>query len=498
MNPMSKRLLSVCVAALLSGCMTVGPNFQPPAPPAVDHYAMAGDDPIVGPVQGRVGEKVIADWWTLFQSPEVDAVVREAIANNRTLAQARARLAAARDAQAAEGSQIRADLGASVQENRLNLAAAGLDPSSFSNLPFTFPSNPQFSLYSIGPTISYNTDLFGGVRRRREALAATTEAQARELEAAYLTLTGQVVLGCLSIAAIKADLAARQEVVESDRADLDMLNKAFKAGGGTAVDVKAAESQLAEDEATIPGDRQLLSVARHKLAMLVGKVPGEWTPPDFAFVDGHAPAVLPSVLPVSLPSEMVHNRPDILEAEAQLHAATAQIGVETANLYPNITLSGSLTEEALNPAKLFNAQATAFSVGAGLTAPLFHGGELKAKKRQAEDNARAALAAYQETVIEAFAQVADALEAINHDNETYATQIRALQAARARLDMERNGFRLGGASGLAVVLAERDWRTLRIALAQEGAGRYSDSARLLLATASVPPGVADQQVAAGK
>ena len=481
---MINRFLSVGLAALLAGC-TVGPNFQTPVAPAVDQYTSTNDDPITGPIQARLGDQITADWWTLFKSPELDAVVREAIANNKTLAQARARLAAAREGQRAEGSLVHADLNAGAENERFNLTAFGFNPADFPG----FPANPTFNLYSIGGTISYNTDLFGGVRRRRESLAATTEAQARELEAAYLTLTGQVVAQAISVAAGADDLAAREEVIESDKTNLDMLSKAFAAGGAMAVDVKAAESQLAQDQATIPIDRQAIAVSRHKLAILVGKTPGEWTSPPFDDIAGH----LPAILPVTVPSEMVHNRPDILEAEAQLHASTAQIGVETANLYPNITLNGSITQQTLDPSKLFSLDSMAWTAAAGLTAPIFHGGELKAKKHQAEDEARAALATYQETVLEAFDQVADALEAINHDNEVNAAQKRALDAAKTRLDMERNGFRAGGATGLSVVLAERDWTTLRIQNAQEGADRYSDAARLLLTTAHVPPGLDDQR-----
>jgi NodT family efflux transporter outer membrane factor (OMF) lipoprotein len=488
---MINRFISVGLAALLAGC-TVGPNFQPQVPPATDRYTMTGDDAIAGPIQARLSEQVLADWWTLFQSPELDAVMREALADNKTLAQARARLAAARDAQRTEGSLVQADLNAGAENERFNLSAFGFGGGSFGGL--SFPTNPTFNLYSIGATISYNTDIFGGVRRRRESLAASTEAQAHELEAAYLTLTGQVVAQAISVAAGADDLNARQEVIASDRTNLDMLTKAFAAGGAMGVDVKAAESQLAQDEATIPIDQQAVAVSRHRLAVLVGKTPGEWTAPPFDDIAGH----LPTALPVSLPSEMVHSRPDILEAEAQLHAATAQIGVETANLYPNITLNGSLTQQALDPSKLFSFGSTAWTAAAGLTAPLFHGGELKAKKRQAEDNARAALAAYQQTVLEAFDQVADALEAINHDNEVFAAQTRALDAAKIRLDMERNGFRAGGATGLSVVLAERDWTTLRVQNAQEGADRYSDAARLLLTTAAVPPGLANERADAGR
>jgi outer membrane protein TolC len=201
---------------------------------------------------------------------------------------------------------------------------------------------------------------------------------------------------------------------------------------------------------------------------------------------------------VAVPSALVRNRPDILEAEARLHAATAEIGVATANLYPNITLSASLNQDALSPQTLFNATSTSWALGAGLTAPIFHGGELHARKREAEDAARVALATYQQTVLAAFNQVADLLQAIAHDNKAYEDQVRALDAATARVEMLHRAEVAGGATAVQVLHAERDLRRIRITLATQGSGRYGDSALLLLATASVPAGAAEGSVTAAR
>jgi len=477
-----RALAVVSLAALLAGCAAVGPNFTPPAPPTAQGYAMAGDDPNTGVVQAAVGDQVTAQWWTLFHSPALDQMVREAIANNRTLAQARARLAAAHEAVAAQSGLFSADLSAGVQRERANLNA--FSGGAFSSAgALGFPTNPEFNLYTISPSVSYNVDLFGAKRRKVESLQAAAESQARELDAAYLTLTGKVVEQALTVADATLQIRALEAIGANDQADLDMLRRARAAGGATDAQVSAAEGMLAQDSAAIPIQRQRLAEARHRLAVLVGKSPMDWAPPDFDETSGS----LPQSLPVSLPSQLVRQRPDILEAEAQLHEATAQIGVATAALYPNITLSANIAQNALTPQTMFSQIADSWAFGAGLTTPIFHSGELKAQQRQAQDEARAALAAYEETVLEAFNQVDDSLQAIAHDNQAYAEQDAATQAAQARLEMVRKAFAAGGASAQDVVRTERDWRRLKLVLSQQGTGRFSDAARLLLATASVPP-----------
>jgi NodT family efflux transporter outer membrane factor (OMF) lipoprotein len=483
-----KRAALLATAAMLAGC-TVGPNFHRPVPSAVSGYAMPGDETNTDGVRAAVGQQVAGDWWALFHSPQLDDLVRQAIAGSPTLAQARARLAEAHDEIAAQTGKLMIDANAGVERQELNLGAlSGGSFTSFSIPGFpSFPTNPQFNLYSIGGAVAYNTDLFGGVRRQKESLKANEEAQRRELETAYLTLTGQVVEQALTIA--DADVQTRDltEIVKSDQDNVDMARRAYRAGGESRADVAGLESELAQDQAAIPVQQQRRAAARHALAILLGKPPASWSAPDFDEASG----TLPAVLPVSLPSELVRQRPDILEAEAQLHAATAQIGVQTANLYPNINLTASLTQTALSPQTLFSPISTGWVLSAGLTAPIFHSGELHARKRQAEDAARVALAQYEITVLNAFGQVADALSAIANDNVAYDAQQRAFNAANARVEMLRKGYAAGGVTALALLDGERDVHRVRLMLAQEGTGRYSDAARLLLATASVPPGAAD-------
>ncbi len=486
----ARAATAVAASALLAACV-VGPNFHTPAAPAVTSYSMVGDDANIGPSRAAIGEKVVSEWWTLFHSPALDQLMRQAVAGNPTLAEARARLEASRQAVKAEDGRLIADASAGAQRERANLAA--FSGGAFSqSLPAGFPTNPEFNLYSIGATVSYNLDLFGGLKRRTESLRASEEEKARELDAAYLTLTGQVVAQALTIADANIQIQDLTEIDTNDRADLDMVRKARAAGGASAADVAQAESALAQDQSAVPAQPQRLAAARHQMAILLGKTPAEWTPPDFDANSGS----LPKVLPVAVPSELVHSRPDILEAEAKLHAATADVGVATANLYPNINLTASIEQSALTPGSLFNYASTGWNFGAGLTAPLFHSGELTAKKREAEANARAALDAYEQTVLTAFAQVADILTSLANDNQSYADQTRALDAANSRVGMMRKAYAAGGISAYQLLDAERAWRRTRLLLSQQGFGRYADAAQLLLATANVPPGVAEGRVAA--
>jgi len=379
------------------------------------------------------------------------------------------------------------DANAGAEGERANLAAfsGGAFSSKIPGFP-SFPTNPQFSLYSVGGSVSYNLDPFGGVRRRAESLRASEEAEARELDAAYLTLTGQVVVQAFTIADANLQIDELNEVIAHDQADLGMVQRAHAAGGASDADVAGVESQLAQDQSMVPGQRQRLEAARHALAILLGKAPSDWTAPDFTARS----FTMPQTLPVSLPSELVRNRPDILEAEAKLHAAIAEVGVAAANLYPNINLTATLEQTALSPQTVFSPTSTSWTLAAGLAAPVFHSGELKAKQREAQANARAALAAYEVTVLQAFAQVADVLSSIAHDNQAYEAQKRALDAAQARVTMMRAGYAAGGVSELELVDAERNWARTRLLVTQQTYSRAGDAALLLFAVADVPPGAA--------
>ncbi len=330
--------LLVPVALALCSC-TVGPDFKPPAAPAEsaltpDHAAEQG----AGDQHFAVGQKITGDWWSLFRSAALNATLEQAIAGNRNIVAARATLAAAEEsvAQAEAGLLPQVDLNAGPLRQHINGTPFGLK-----KLPPTFP--PYSSIYRIGATVSYTVDVWGGTRRAIESSAALAEAQDYELDAAYLTLTGNAVMEALVLASLRAQQATVDSIIADDETNLGLVNSEVRAGVATQLDIETAQSQLASDRTLLPPLRQQQDVARHALAVLAGRPPGDWAPPDF---DLDA-LTLPAELPLSLPSDLARQRPDILAAEAELHSANATIGVATAQLYPNITLSAALSQQSV-------------------------------------------------------------------------------------------------------------------------------------------------------
>lgn len=468
-----RLLLAAAAASTLAACAAVGPDFQRPASPVATGYLPSGE---AVPAEAAVGETVAADWWAAFRSPQLDAAIREAVAGNPSLAQAQATLRQARSTlAAARGEQgLQADLNAGAQRERLNLASFGFQPGLIAG----FPNNPEFSLYSIGGAVTYPLDVFGGTRRSVENATALAEAQAHEVDAAYLTLTGQVAVQAATIAALKAEIATVEDVIRSDQATLDLAQKAIRDGGQPPSSGVSASAQLAADQSLLPPLRRDLARARHALSVLAGHAPADWTPPDFDL----ATLRLPASVPVSLPSALVHARPDILAAEARLHAATAAVGVATARLYPTINLTGTFTQSALDPSSFFDTTASAYSVGAGLTAPLLNGGQLRAQRQAAREAAAAAEAAYRVTVTRAFGQVADLLAAVAHDDEQIAVSAQAEQVAQSQLEFARRGFRDGGTGVFPVIDAQRTLSNARLVSARALASKYVDVIQLFVAT----------------
>ncbi len=478
MIPPRFQLACLATLAALSAC-TVGPDFAPPAAPKSTGYIAAGESspvPDAGPDAPRqnfvIADRIAADWWTLFRSSDLDAVVKEAIQGSPTLDSARARLAAAREAVAAAAGGLypQVDMGAGISRQKTSTAAFGLEPGSL-HLP------PNFNLYSVGPTASYTLDLFGGTRRLIEEQSARATYQSYQLDAAYLTLTGNTVAATIQIASIRAQLQAVDDITDIDRQNLDLVRKSNAAGVAPDTDVVSAESQLATDETLRPPLEQQLSQAKHRLAVLLGRNPGDWLAPDFDL----AKLALPREVPVSLPSALVRQRPDILAAEAQLHVASAAIGVATAQLYPNVTLSASATAEALSPEKLFNASSLIWSLGAGLTAPIFHGGTLDAQRRQAEAEFQGSLADYRQTVLQSFGQVADLMQALAHDAQLLQAQKRALDAASNSVRLQRIGYTAGGTGILSVLDAQRQYQQARLGYVRAEAQRYQDTLQFFVA-----------------
>jgi NodT family efflux transporter outer membrane factor (OMF) lipoprotein len=472
-NSLATRWAIVFVAAtvMLAACQTVGPNFKSPDAPKVADYAMAGDS---APAIARLSPdtRTAGPWWTALGSPDLDNVMDQALAGNQTVAAADADLEKSMaEAGAARGAlDPRLDLASNAARERINFQTFG-----FPNIP-----NPTLNVYNIGGTVSYDLDLFGGGRRTLEAARATAESEKWRADAAYLALTGNVALQAVRMAGLRAEIDAIAEIIADDKHDLDLIHAAEAAGGEPASATTGGRAQLAADETLLPAVQRDLAAARHALSALVGKSPAEWEPPDFAFA-GFAP---PDQIPIALPSNLVRNRPDILAAEAMLHADTARIGVALANLYPDVRLSGNLTQGAVTPGNLFIYNSTGWMVGPSLSAPLLNGGALRAQKRAAEAQARASLAQYRQTVLTAFAQVADVLTALAHDDDQLSAVDDAQSAAQAALDDARTALRLGGGTMLDLVEAQRRLDRARLQKVQAQGRRLLDIVTLFTATAA--------------
>jgi NodT family efflux transporter outer membrane factor (OMF) lipoprotein len=429
-------------AAILAACSTVGPDFKQPAAPTVAGYAMAGDTfPANAALSPRA--RAAGPWWQALGSPELDQLMQQALANSPEIAFAEANLRAANaEAAARTGDQsFKIDSSANAQRERINTQSFG----------FTgFPS-PTINLYELGVSSSYDFDIFGKKRRASEAAAARAQAEARRADAAYLMLTANVASAAVRIATLRAEIESVEKTAKGDQIVIDMINRAQTAGGAPRSATSIGESQLAQDLVLIPPLERELAEERHRLALLLGKSPAEWAAPDFALENFR----LPTDLPVTIPSELVRQRPDILAAEADLHAVTADIGVATANLYPSLGLTASLTQGSIEPSDLFRYGSSGWSIGAGVAAPIFQGGMLKAQKQKAVAQADAAMANYQRVVLKAFVQVSDALAGIESYNRSIVALDRARQAAQANVDDTSRAYELGAGSLLPIFDARR-------------------------------------------
>lgn len=463
---------ALALAALATGC-TVGPDFKPPPAPAVKAYtrtppATAVANATAAQQRFVLGRRISADWWHLFRDRRLDAVVTQAIAGNQDLASARATLAAADEAVA----QARGALFPQFDVN------AGISREQSSEVTLGFPiKTPPFNLFSIGPTVSYALDPFGIDRRRIEQQGAVAAYRACQLDAAYLTLTGDVVSEALTIALARDELKAVDSIIKGDEENLRLIRSELDLGEATELDLQTATSQLEADRTLLPPIRQQRSVARHALTILLGRLPAQWSPPAFDLAD----FTLPVELPETLPAQLVRQRPDILASEAQLHAASAAIGVATAQLYPNINLTASFTQQAVSTSTLFNPASSIWNVGAQLLAPVFHGGALRAQKRAAVDAFDAALANYKQAVLTGFGQVADVMQALAHDAQLLEAQRRALKSAEASLQLTRTDYRYGGVVVLQVIDAQRLVERARLGEIRAEAQRYIDTVHFLTA-----------------
>jgi NodT family efflux transporter outer membrane factor (OMF) lipoprotein len=469
-------LLGVGVA--LTGC-AVGPDFERPATPDVEGYttgplpAKTTSAGVTGGEEQRLvqGLDIPGQWWTLFHSSALNTLIDEALKNNPTLPAAEAALRQAwENVYAGEGAFFpTAVVGYSPSRNK---TATGVVFTSASS------GKPWFTLHTAQVVVTYAPDVFGATRREVESLGATAEFQRFQVEAAYLTLTSNVVAAAVQEASLRGQIAATEEIIKIETQALGILNKQFEFGQVAGADVAAVEATLAQAQATLPPLQKQLAVERDLLTALIGRFPSQEPAEKFDLTT----LQLPQDLPVSLPSKLVEQRPDVGAAEEQLHAASAAIGVAIAAQLPQFTLTGNAGTVANRISQLFITPGTAFWTLAGNVAQtVFDAGTLLHKERAAVAAFDQAAAMYRSTVISAFQNVADALHAVQSDAETLKAAFAAERAAFKSLEIARRQLQLGAISYLGLLTAENTYNTALLALVQAQAARYADTAALFQA-----------------
>ncbi len=457
------RSSALLTGLLLAGC-TVGPDFQKPPAPATSGYTQD-----VVHSDGQVlkdGADIPADWWTLFNAPALNALVRQALDNNPDLQSANAALRVAMEGvKAGQGLQYpTVGLGLSASRNK---DSAALSPVLSSSALF-------YNLYQTQLVVSWSPDIWGGTRRQIEVLQAQADGQRYQLQATHLAVVSNVAAAAIQEAALREQIAATKAIIAETQQILDIAARQAAAGQIAGGDVSAQRVLLAQAQATLPPLEKQLAILCDQLKALVGKLPVQDLAETFQLAD----LALPRDLPLSLPSRLVAQRADIRMAEENLHAASAAIGVATADMLPNITLSADIGSVASSLAHAFSPGNEFWNLGAGLAQPLFDGGTLRHRKKAAEATYDAAAAQYRSTVIAAFQNVADTLHAIAADSDAErAAEVAQLEAARG-LDVARRQLELGQTSRGALLLAQQAHQQTVIALVQARANRLADSAAL--------------------
>jgi len=468
---------STALACLLAAC-AVGPNFKTPDAPRTGGYAPPGEIPAQLGTPASLdtqaqhfvdGLDIQGQWWTLFQSPALNALIERALTNSPTLEAATAALRQANETLAAQRGSYFPSVSAAAGVQRQKVPGAALGAPEIPSIIYT--------LNNATLNISYTLDAFGGVRRQVESLGAQAEYERYALEAAYLSLTANLVTAAITEASLRAQLAATDDIADSQRKQLDITQRRFHAGGASRADILQQQAVLQSTLAALPALRTQLAQQRNLLATYAGALPADYCGPEFSLET----LSLPVELPLSVPSKFVEQRPDVREYSALLHEATAQIGVATANMLPQITLSGSYGGEATSFSNVFSPASVVWSLAASATQPIFKGGQLLHQRRAAVAAAQQAAANYRATVITAFQNVSDTLYALKGDAETLEAQALAERTAAQSLNLIQVQYRSGAASYLQVLSAEQTYQSAAVALVKAKAQRYADTAALFQA-----------------
>lgn len=467
----------VWASLLVVGC-AAGPDFKKPGAPQastyVDHpLATTAASPGVpgGTAQRFVaGGDIPADWWTLFHSRPLNALIEQSLANNPDLKAAQAALSVARE-------NALAQKGAMLPRVSAGFAATREQDPPGSLAPVPSTNAFLYSLFTPQLSVSYVPDVFGLNRRTAESVAAQAEAARFQMIAAQITLTTNVTVAAIQDASLEAQVDATRQLIDINSKMLEILRYQLHKGSASGLDLAAQQSQLAQVTATLPPLLKQLAAQRNLLSVLAGRLPNQAPNDRFALTD----LELPQELPVSLPSVLVAQRPDVLMAEANMHAASAQVGIATANRLPNITLTANAGSTALAIGQVFGPGTGFWNIGAALLAPIFDGGTLLHQQRGARAGYIQASEQYRSTVLTAFQNVADSLTALEQDAEGLKASTAAARAAKDTLDLSQRQYKDGYVGYLALLSAEQAYQQARLALVQAEASRFSDTAALFQA-----------------
>jgi NodT family efflux transporter outer membrane factor (OMF) lipoprotein len=456
----------------------VGPNFHRPAAPSVERFVpeplqsegAEGADSTRAAQRFLMQRDVPTNWWVLFGSRELDGLVEQALRANPDVATAQAALRQATENTAAQqGSYlptVQGDIGASRNRDATGVVQPTLQSGT-----------PVYSLFTPQVTISYLPDIFGANRRAVESLGAQAEASRFQLDATYLTLAGNVVTTAIQEAGLRAQIAATKRVIALERESLTVLRRQLELGAIAEVDVYAQDAALAQLEGTLPPLNKQRFQAQDQLAILTGHLPADFAPVGLELEQ----LTLPGDLPLGVPSQLVERRPDVRAAEARLHSATAQVGVAIANFLPQVTLTGDLGSTATLLSDLFKPGTIFWSIGAGASETLFAGGTLIHRKRAADAALEQAASQYRSVVLTAFQNVADALHALDSDEQALAAAEHARDAAEKSLAVSRRRLELGSVGYLALLNGQQAYQQAVITWVQAKANRYIDTAALFQA-----------------
>lgn len=462
---------------LISGCM-VGPDFHSPRSSYPKSYTakLLPSKTVSTAKAGKAGasqyfehgQDIPTEWWTLFHSRDLNHLIQQGIDNSPNLTAA---YAALRQAQENFNAQIGNSFFPAVSANLAGQRQLYSGNAIGGDIP-----NSLFNLFNASVSVSYTLDAFGGLRRQVEALGAQVDYQQFQLIGAYLTLTSNIVTTAVTVASLQAQIEATEALIRAQEGQLKIIQKQYELGGVSNANVLTQLTLVSQTRATLPPLEKTLALNRHALAVLIGGYP-----------DAPLPRIhlndlqLPKHLPVSLPSRIVRQRPDVRAAEELLHAASAQVGVATANLFPQFTLTGNYGWQAPTPATLFATTTNAWLYGGSITQPIFNGGALRAQRRAAIAALDLAFAQYKQTVLKGFQNVADSLRAIETDARTFQAQKQAEDAAFNNLIITQRQYREGGASYLNLLTAQQQYQQTRINRIQAQAARYTDTAALFQA-----------------